>query len=427
MIVYGGYDPYLVCLNDVWELSLGATPTWNEIFPSGTPPIGRGRHSATYDPVRDRMVVFGAFDCDWKFRNDLWELSLDATPTWTELLPFGTLPLVRSGHSAIYDPIRDRMVVFAGVAGYHTNDLWELTWSPGSCGMPEIISYDPSLVTSDNCSDGCTVNFVVDTQDDYFAVEKIALERYLEGTWILEDEVLAPLPAPMWTLTCEFDQHYTDGEHVFHVVFYCADGTVGVSETATVLADRGVPVAIRGFFIPEFSTEGVVLRWSIDDGVTLQGFNVYRSLGPEENFERINENLIGVDGGNTYTDEDVTPGETYWYRLGAVDGDGEWESQTVSITVPRASLALHQNVPNPFNPTTSISFVLPVRSRVTLAVFDVEGRHVKTLVDGLIKGGATDATWDGTDARGNPVSSGVYLYRLSVGHKNLTKKMLLLK
>ncbi|UCG52118.1 MAG: T9SS type A sorting domain-containing protein, partial [Candidatus Latescibacterota bacterium] len=147
----------------------------------------------------------------------------------------------------------------------------------------------------------------------------------------------------------------------------------------------------------------------------------------EEGFDRINKELIPADRGDSYTDTDVRANKTYWYRLGAVDADGEWMSPTVSVTVPGMSLALFQNTPNPFNPTTSISFALPNRSRATLVVYDVEGRHVKTLVDDVIDGGVRETVWDGTDARGHRVSSGVYFYRLTVGNKSLTKKMLLLK
>ena len=88
---------------------------------------------------------------------------------------------------------------------------------------------------------------------------------------------------------------------------------------------------------------------------------------------------------------------------------------------------LYQNHPNPFNPTTTISFVLPERARAKLAIYDVAGRHVRTLVDEVRAGGLNEARWDGRDATGNPVSSGVYLYRLVAGSQTLTKKMTLLK
>lgn len=89
---------------------------------------------------------------------------------------------------------------------------------------------------------------------------------------------------------------------------------------------------------------------------------------------------------------------------------------------------LFQNTPNPFNPATRISFDLPAPADVTLEVFDVNGKRIRTLFDGHRDRGVHSETWDGTDSRGNRVSSGVYFYRLTVdGGHVFTKKMALLK
>jgi len=427
MVVFGGFDTAeLSCLNDVWTLSLGENPEWTELFPTGTPPSARGRQAAIHDPIRDRMVMSGGYDCSPRFKNDVWELSLGSSPAWTQLLPPETPPGVRGGHSTIYDPIRDRMVLFGGAGPYHYNDVWTLTWGANSCAIPEIVSYAPSFLTSTNCGGGCVVDFTIDTQDDYSGVTKITLERYREGSWIPEDSLLAPLPAPEWTLSCEFDEHFTDGEHVFRAVFHCADGSKGLSGTATVIADRGVPVGIQGFEA-EYSEDAIFLRWRVADGAGFRGFNVYRSDSRETGFERINVEVISANHGNEYADRDVSSGTTYWYRIGAVYDDGEWLSPTVSITVPALSPALYQNVPNPFNPTTSISFAVPARSRVTLRIYDVAGRHVKTLLDDDVDGGVRNVVWDGRDERGNRVGSGVYFYEMRTANTVLTRTMVHLK
>jgi hypothetical protein len=193
-----------------------------------------------------------------------------------------------------------------------------------------------------------------------------------------------------------------------------------------VTAERGVPVLISSFEA-EHSEGGVRLRWSIADGVGLQGFNIYRSLEENGTFERINEELIPANQGNEYVDRGARVGKTYWYRLGALADDGEWMSQTVSIVVSAPALTLHQNIPNPFNPSTTISFTLPERERVMLSIYDVRGTLVRTLADELVGEGYEERIWDGKDASGNPVGSGVYFYRLTAGDKTLTKKMVLLK
>ena len=76
---------------------------------------------------------------------------------------------------------------------------------------------------------------------------------------------------------------------------------------------------------------------------------------------------------------------------------------------------------------TTIAFYLPERLRVRLEVFDVAGRLVARLGDGVFGAGPHDLTWDGTDANGASVSSGVYVYRLTAGNRTISKKMILLK
>jgi hypothetical protein len=89
---------------------------------------------------------------------------------------------------------------------------------------------------------------------------------------------------------------------------------------------------------------------------------------------------------------------------------------------------LMQNVPNPFNPSTTIRFVVPEGGAgVTLRVYDAAGRLVRTLLDGFQPGGPGTAVWDGTDAAGDPAASGLYFYRLEADGFTQTKKMLLLK
>jgi hypothetical protein len=91
------------------------------------------------------------------------------------------------------------------------------------------------------------------------------------------------------------------------------------------------------------------------------------------------------------------------------------------------SFELAQNQPNPFSPLTRIDFAVPKKSNVSLAVFDVSGRMVRTLTDGAREAGRYSINWDGRDARGDRVSAGVYFYRLTTGEETLTRKMTVLK
>jgi dienelactone hydrolase len=92
-----------------------------------------------------------------------------------------------------------------------------------------------------------------------------------------------------------------------------------------------------------------------------------------------------------------------------------------------ALFSLEQNYPNPFNPNTAISYQLLAISFVKLKVFDVLGREVATLVNGVGKPGVHSVQWNGRNERGEAVSSGIYLYQLRAGNFVTTKKMILLK
>jgi len=91
------------------------------------------------------------------------------------------------------------------------------------------------------------------------------------------------------------------------------------------------------------------------------------------------------------------------------------------------AFSLSQNQPNPFNPTTTIAFGVARGGRVTLRVYDVAGRLIKTLVDDERIPGAYKSTWDGRNNDGRHVSSGVYFYRLVAGGETRVKKMVVLK
>lgn len=89
--------------------------------------------------------------------------------------------------------------------------------------------------------------------------------------------------------------------------------------------------------------------------------------------------------------------------------------------------SLAQNFPNPFNPTTEIEYELKQGGTVELAVFDVAGNRIRTLVSGARPSGPNTVLWDGRDNSGRTVSSGVYFYRIEAGQFTATKRMVLLK
>jgi uncharacterized repeat protein (TIGR02543 family) len=108
-------------------------------------------------------------------------------------------------------------------------------------------------------------------------------------------------------------------------------------------------------------------------------------------------------------------------------GPKGYVERQVAADIPK-EFGLSQNFPNPFNSTTSISVDLPRDSRIRLDVYSVLGQKVATIADGDYAGGVHTFLWEGTDDRGMPVSSGVYLYRLSGGDMPVqAKKMIIAK
>ena len=88
---------------------------------------------------------------------------------------------------------------------------------------------------------------------------------------------------------------------------------------------------------------------------------------------------------------------------------------------------LKQNFPNPFNPSTSIQYQLLEAGFVTLEVFDVNGRKIKTLINSQQNAGYKTVMWNGTNDAGMPVSTGMYIYSVRSGDKVINKRMTFMK
>ena len=123
MIVFGGYDG--AYRDDVWALTLSGDPTWERLTTSTTSPGPRGIMPMVYDSKRDRMLVFGGWSGK-AFLDDVWALELSGAPTWTPIAVTGLPPPARRLHVAVYDPIRDQLVISGGEAQVIFDDTWAL-------------------------------------------------------------------------------------------------------------------------------------------------------------------------------------------------------------------------------------------------------------------------------------------------------------
>jgi hypothetical protein len=221
-------------------------------------------------------------------------------------------------------------------------------------------------------------------------------------------------------------------------------GTAGQSAVGTVLQGSNVhhagfwqvldvlhigpstAVAIAAFDV-RATSKGVELSWIVATADGLAGFNIYRAEGEEGDYVRVNTGALVPPGETSYRDTEVEPGRTYWYQIGAIDHDGEFYSMRRSVSTPHRTVELQQNYPNPFNPATRIDYYVPRNVYVTMSVYDVAGRHIRTLVDNPVQTGHHSVVWNGVDARGESVSSGVYFYRMIAGDKAITRKLVVVK
>ncbi len=171
--------------------------------------------------------------------------------------------------------------------------------------------------------------------------------------------------------------------------------------------------------------EDMLLKFSAQD--------IAAVLGPAEKGDVVTLQLTGrLFDGTVITGEDVIAiaGKSGAPVLAGQPFDDPITDSGRSAPKPEMPerFALHQNVPNPFNPNTNIIFdVPPGGGSVTLRIYDVNGRLVRTLVDGPQNAGQKTVVWDGLNETGNQVATGAYFYRMTGPGFEQTRKMMLLK
>lgn len=136
MVIFGGYDGSNL-RNDVWALNLGSDPQWEQLQAQGAAPSPRDAATAIYDPNADRMIVFGG----GRVTSDTWALPLHGAPAWEEISPSGTLPPGRREQTAVYDPALRRMLVFGGNTAVqdYGDDVWSLSLDGAPSWQPIVV------------------------------------------------------------------------------------------------------------------------------------------------------------------------------------------------------------------------------------------------------------------------------------------------
>ena len=215
----------------------------------------------------------------------------------------------------------------------------------------------------------------------------------------------------------------------YRIITYYGDYRSLASENVSLLI---VPAPVGITYTIEESS--VTLSWDQIDIAT--EYHIERATD-----SLFTSNLIEFNSeANNFTDSGLEANIDYYYRISAVCCDGAFmsmNSDVVSIMLTVMDVAsadnlpesfeLHQNFPNPFNPTTQIRYDLQSSENVSIDIYNVVGKHIKSLINTKQDAGYQSIYWNATDAFGQSVPAGMYIYTIQAGNFRETKKMVLLK
>ena len=208
--------------------------------------------------------------------------------------------------------------------------------------------------------------------------------------------------------------------------------TSQISATPTAPIDVTPPATPTNF--TALPTEGKIsLSWNPNSESDLANYNIYRGTidGGWKDY------LTNVDKIRTsYDDTDIIADTTYFYQISAQDNSANNSSRSNQISATTlciysknlpAGYSLEQNYPNPFNPYTKIEYNIPVDCNVSLTIYDLIGKNIKSLFFDYQQHGHHSIKWDGTDNSNHAVCCGTYFYQIKADFFIQTRKMILLK
>lgn len=179
-------------------------------------------------------------------------------------------------------------------------------------------------------------------------------------------------------------------------------------------------------------TDFYILSYTGPSSAYRQGFKIFSIVDGSTIFERKDNNTWYSEPTISDLDNDGVLDCSFYSYTFPYNGTYKYEVYSTGVTTdmketsPRG-FVLNQNFPNPFNPSTIIRFTLEKSQQVSVEIYSVEGRLIRTLVQENLPEGSHEISWDGKDERGFNLPSGIYFYSLRGSGHQLTKKMVLLK
>ena len=392
MVVFGGRTSS-ADQNDVWAFDLNAE-VWTEITPDndGPTPSPRSTHNAVYDPDQRRMLIWAGqmLDGGRQFLNDVWAFDLEAH-TWLPFEPPDPKPNNRYGTAAVFDPQARALVTFAG---FTDDGRFNDTWAFDANGN----SWTDISPSTDRPLKRCLHHAVYDRRDHRMIIYGGQSVGAQKDIWAFD------LSAHTWTeLTPE------DGPSGR---WFAATAYEALSHRFLMFGgNRG---GAAGTTDEVWTFDLQTNTWAL---LETEGPSPLKRTRPASIYIEAESRMVvfgGTEGtalGDVWSLEGLAPPTAVEENQDALPGE----------------FALDQNYPNPFNPSTTIGYRLPKATRVDLHIYDALGQPVQHLVGRLQKAGTYTALWDGTDARGRPVASGVYLYRLRSGQTQQSRRLVLIR
>jgi hypothetical protein len=315
--------------------------------------------------------------------------------------------------------------------------IWQRVDNPS---LVAAVNAAPSSTTDKNLADDMPVLAglpVVNYEGRTYLQSRqgLAAASFPQGTWelvmsvpaIQTDDYIARVPTTADSSASgpSYSVYMITAHTTTPSIWYASPPDSGYS------VDNIAPAVPSNFTVAYNTGGGNHLAWDPCPDDDFQYFRVYRSTDP--GFAPSPATLVHSTASTGWNDPDYD-GWNVHYKVTALDYvENESDPATAGTVTGVESQAipkrftLGQNAPNPFNPSTTISIGLPSAASVTLSVFDVNGRLVRTLVDGPVPAGFRSFAWDGRDSRGKAVASGVYFYRMTTDRYQKTRKMLLIK